>query len=107
MYACAYGWYGFGITAKACATGSATSFITLPTFLIAFLIELINFQILMKLLNRLIFYINLININNMLDFIKHIINNILAKCYAKYYDYEIINIKRTNSSGSFIEYDSE
>lgn len=39
----------------------------------------------------------------MLTFIKYAINNILAKCY----DYEIVNIKRINSSGSFIEYDSD
>lgn len=43
----------------------------------------------------------------MLDFIKHIINNFLAKCLINYYDYEIVNIKRINSSGSFIEYDSD
>ena len=43
----------------------------------------------------------------MIDFIKHFINNILLKCFYNYHDYEIVTIKRINSSGSFIEYDSD
>jgi hypothetical protein len=43
----------------------------------------------------------------MLNFIKHIINNLLVKCFSNYYNYEIVSIKRINSSGSFIEYDSD
>ena len=43
----------------------------------------------------------------MLNFIKNIINNFLAKCLINYYNYENVSIKRISSSGSFIEYDSD
>ena len=43
----------------------------------------------------------------MFNFIKNTIESILLKCFSKYYDYEIVTIKRINSSGSFIEYNSD
>ena len=43
----------------------------------------------------------------MLDYIKHIINKFLVKCFANYYDVEVITIKRISSTGSFIEYESD
>ena len=49
----------------------------------------------------------LIKNNNMLYFIKYIINNFLEKCLINYYDYEIVSIKKISSSGSFIEYISD
>ena len=39
----------------------------------------------------------------MFNFIK----NILVNCFSNFYDYEIVFIKKINSTGSFIEYDSD
>lgn len=43
----------------------------------------------------------------MFNFIKNIFGNILVKCFSNYYDYEIVSIKKINSTESFIEYNSD
>lgn len=42
----------------------------------------------------------------MFNIIAHIINNVLVNCFSSYY-YEVVVIKRINSSGSFIEYETD
>ena len=43
----------------------------------------------------------------MFNFIKNIFGNILVNCFSNYYDNEVVFVKRINSSGSFIEYESD
>ena len=42
----------------------------------------------------------------MFNFIKNIFGNILVNCFSNYH-HEVIFIKRINSTGSFIEYESD
>ena len=43
----------------------------------------------------------------MFNIIGHFINNVLINCFSNYYDHEVVIIKRINSTGSFIEYETD
>ena len=56
------------------------------------------FKLIYKFINKMF--------NKMFNIIAHIINNVLVNCFSSYY-YEVVVIKRINSSGSFIEYETD
>ena len=43
----------------------------------------------------------------MFNIIEHFINNVLTNYFSHYYDHEVVVIKRINSTGSFIEYETD